>query len=804
MTLPKHSLIEQWFNFKKWEPLPFQKEAWLKFLEGKSGLISVPTGAGKTYAAYLSALSKLHEDPKKGIQILYITPLRALAKDLESALKAPIDDLKLIYRVERRTGDTSYIKKEKQNKHPPEILITTPESLAVMLCNGHATSQFSYLQSIIVDEWHELLASKRGVLFELCLSRLKAWKPSVQIWGLTATIGNIQQAAQVCVGVDRSPIIVNAKMEREVILTAVLPESLDKLPWTGRLGLRLLPYVLNRLNFNQSTLIFTNTRSQTERWYQAILEARPEWKNLIAIHHSAIDKKTREGIEEGIKFGSIRFVVCTSSLDLGIDLPRVEKVIQIGSPKSVARLLQRAGRSSHRPLTPCYIEVVPTHALELIEIQAYRLAIKEHHIESRLPLKNCYDVLMQHMMTCAIGEGFQKDELFSQIKTTACFQDLSLKEFEDCLHFLISGGNSLKAYPEYKKLVYSNDKYIVEDKGLIRRHKMSIGTISSDSQIIVKWAKGKAIGMIEESFLTNLKPGDHFLFGGKQLQLVQYRDMTAYVRLAKHKQKHAAVWKGSRLPFSTSLGAELRKVCEQKISLNSSDQEKFLLDQIIQLQQKFSYLPTTKQLLIELTKSQEGWHLFVYPFEGKIIHQGLALLVAHRLSKKASQTFTISTNDYGFELLSRKSFQEEMLTTELFSTQYMNEDIQELINTQEIGKRYFRDIARIAGLIFPGYPHKHKTNRQVQISSSLLFDVLQKYDANNLLLQQAKKEVLDIQFEKIQLKNCLTRLSQAQLMIKKLKKFSPFGLELFVERVSDTLSTESLTERIKQIQNSWF
>jgi ATP-dependent Lhr-like helicase len=798
-----NSLIEQWFKLKKWKPLPFQNEVWKQFFLGKSGLVCVPTGAGKTYAAYLAALSQLHESPHKGIQILYITPLRALAKDLEIALKAPIEDLKLPYRVERRTGDTSYTKKDKQIKNPPHILITTPESLAIMLCQKEAAYQFTWLQSIIVDEWHELLASKRGVLFELCLSRLKAWKPTVQIWGLTATIGNLEQAAQVCVGVDREPTIIQAHLKRETILTPIIPNSLDKLSWTGKLGLHLFPEVLNRLDPLISTIIFTNTRSQSERWYQAIIEAKPEWKNFTAIHHSSIDKKMREKTEEGIKSGDIRFLVCTSSLDLGIDLPSVEKVIQIGSPKSVTRLLQRAGRSSHRPLTPCQIEIVPTHALELIEIKAYRLAINEHLIENRIPLKKCYDVLMQHMMTCAIGGGFRAENLFSEIKTTTCFQELTVEEFEGCLQFLVSGGRSLEAYSEYKKLVLINGQYQVEDKTLMRRHKMSIGTISSDSHISVKWAKGKTLGMIEESFLMNLNPGDCFLFGGKQLELVQYRDMTAYVRLSKRQQKHTAVWKGSRLPFSSSLGIELRKVCEEKAFNKRLDPEDFLLQQIIQIQEAISYLPSRNELLIESVKSREGWHLFVYPFEGKIIHQGLALLMAYRLSKDKSQTFTISTNDYGFELLSRKPYENEFLTAHLFSPDHLQVEVRALINMTESGKKYFRDIARIAGLIFPGYPQKHKSNRQVQMSSSLLYDVLQKYDSDNLLLVQANKEVLDRQLEEDQLVKCLTRLSKSKLVIKSLRKFSPFGLGLFVERISDVLSTESLIERIEQIQKSW-
>ncbi|MBA3238873.1 MAG: ligase-associated DNA damage response DEXH box helicase [Parachlamydiaceae bacterium] len=795
-------LMDHWFSLHGKKPLPFQKMAWDSYFKGNSGLISVPTGAGKTYAAYLPALAKLnatYSKGTKGIRILYITPLRALAKNLEQALKEPIEDLNLPYRVEKRTGDTTATIKAKQKKSPPEILLTTPESLALMLADSDSADRFSHLQTIIVDEWHELLSSKRGVLLELCLSKIKNGKSDVQIWGLTATIGNIQEAAQVCVGMDRTPDIITAVMDREVILKSILPESIDRLPWAGYMGIRLLPYVLKQLSPSHPTLIFTNTRSQAERWYQAILEEKPEWKDLIALHHSAIDKKTREKIEEEIRTGILSFVVCTSSLDLGIDLPTVEKVIQIGSPKSISRLIQRAGRSSHKPLTPCHIAIVPTHALEVVELKGYRKALKGHILEERKPLKKCYDVLLQHIVTCAIGGGFRKDQLFKEIKTTSCFIDLTPSEFESCLEFLMTGGKALTAYPEYNKLNLVDGIYKVIDSLMIRRHKMNIGTITSDPYVPVKLLRGKSIGYVEESFLTGLKAGDNFLFAGKNLKLVQYREMTAYVRLSKDKNPQRTTWRGSRLPFSAPLGEVLR----QAISSKEEDPESKIFSKIIELQQKISHVPTENELLLEIHKSREGWHLFVYPFEGKTIHEGLVKLIAHRLSKFMKGTFTLSCNDYGFEILSNKPFNIEQLSMELFSTQNDREEIKALINMQEAGKGCFRDIARIAGLIFQGYPGKHKSNRQVQISTGLIYEVFEKYDPKNLLLNQAKTEVLESQFDQERLHHVLKRISNSQLVIKSILKFSPFCLPLYIETVHDRLSSESLAERVANIQQSW-
>lgn len=799
----KENSIQQWFSNKGWTFFPFQRKAWKEIHQGKSGFISVPTGAGKTYAAYLPALSQLHEANSQGvvkdIQILYITPLKALANDIEKTLKEPIFELNLPYKVEKRTGDTSATHKNRQKKSPPEILLTTPESLSLMLTQEDARERFTHLKMIIVDEWHELLGSKRGVLLELCLSRIKKNNSKVQIWALTATIGNLQEAGQVCVGMDRSPTLITAEMKREVIIESILPETIEKLPWAGYLGIRMLPYVLNKLDPQYPTLIFTNTRSQAERWFQEIVHARPQWESLIAIHHSSIDKKTRTAVEENIKSGTLRFVICTSALDLGIDLPQVERIIQIGSPKSVSRLIQRAGRASHRPLTPCHISLVPTHALQVLEMKAYKMAIKAHVVEERVPLKKCYDVLLQHIITCAIGGGIEKNTFYEEIKTTACYADLSFKEYEYCLTFLITGGTVFNAYSEYKKLVMQDNLLIVADAHISRRHKMNIGTIISDPIIAIKMVKGKPIGMIEESFITQLKPGDNFLFGGKRLKLFQYRNLTAYVRLTNDTETQAAVWGGTGLPFSAPLGCILRKALDE----NETQNENSLLNEIFAIQKAKSHLPNENELLIEVIKSREGWHLFLFPFEGKTIHEGLALLIAHRFSQALPSTLIMSCNDYGIELLSKKPFDESMLSPHLFDPTNCYQEFEGLINLHEASKASFRGIARIAGLVFQGFPGKHKSNYQLQMSSGLLFDVLEKFDPNNLLLMQAREETLNKYHSQNRLQEVLRRLQSSNIIIKHPLGFTPFSLPLFVERVSQRLSTESVIDRIQAIQRSW-
>lgn len=678
------------------------------------------------------------------------------------------------------------------------MLLTTPESLSLLLSYENAKQTLSSIQMVIVDEWHELLGSKRGVLLELSLARLKIYSPSLQIWGLTATVGNLEEAARVCVGVDRDPVLVTAKMPREVIIEPILPESIEKLPWAGFLGVKMLPYVLKYLDPKRQTLLFTNTRSQAERWFQALLEARPAWSELIAVHHSSMDKARRLEVEEKLKAGLLRFVVCTSALDLGIDLPSVEQVIQIGSAKSVARLIQRAGRSSHRPLTPCHILLVPTHALQILEIKAYKKALKEHIIEARFPLKKCYDVLLQHLVTCAIGGGIEKQAFYEEIKTTACFARMPPEDYEACIEFLMHGG-ALSAYPEYKKLVLREGLLKVEDSHIIRRHRMHIGTILSDSSVVIKLMKGRSLGTVEESFLTQLNPGDNFLFSGKLLKLMHYRDLTAHVRLTKESKTKTAVWGGTGLPFSAPLGDVLRRA----LGPAEASSEDALLKEICLIQQTGSHLPQEDELLLEIVKSREGYHLFVFPFEGKTLHEGLALLIAHRLLKAAPSTLIMSTNDYGLELLSKRPFDESLLNNQLFCSRRCEEELTHLINLHETGKAAFREIARIVGLVFQGLPLKHKSNRQLQMSTGLLYEVLSKYDPDNLLLKQAKKETLDKFLAHTHLLNVLKRLEKAKLILTHPARFTPFSLPLFVERVSNKLSTESVLKRVETILKSW-
>ncbi|MEL6247150.1 MAG: DEAD/DEAH box helicase, partial [Cyanobacteria bacterium J06627_15] len=397
--------IENWFQKQGWQPLAFQREAWEAYLAGHSGLIQVPTGSGKTYASVMGPIAQMLAAPQTGLQLLYITPLRALSRDIQKSILRPIEEMDWPISVESRTGDTKSSQKTRQIKKMPNVLITTPESLAVLLSYKDAQRRFGGLRAVILDEWHELMSTKRGSQTELCLSQLRVLQPALQTWAVSATLGNLPEAAQTAVGVGTEPVIVQSNLKRETVIQSILPASVDTFPWAGHLGLRMFEALVAALDIEKSTLIFTNTRNQSERWYQAISFAVPEHVDKIALHHGSIDFDTRQAIEAGLNAGEIKWVVCTSSLDLGVDFQPVERVVQIGSAKNLARLLQRAGRSAHIPEGTSEVFFLPTNALELLELAAFRRGIDAGAIESRHPQQKPFDVLAQHLVTLACGDG---------------------------------------------------------------------------------------------------------------------------------------------------------------------------------------------------------------------------------------------------------------------------------------------------------------------------------------------------------------------------------------------------------------
>ncbi|QDG49529.1 ligase-associated DNA damage response DEXH box helicase [Persicimonas caeni] len=799
-----HHALTTWFTEHVGEPYGFQRAAWEAHAAGESGLIHVPTGAGKTYAAYLPALSEAIEGKSRGLRVLYISPLRAMSRDLAAALTAPVEDLDLDVDVETRTGDTSSSVRRRQRKSLPNVLVTTPESLSLLMSYANAERLLGGVKTVIVDEWHELVHTKRGTQVELGLARLRRWAPELKTWALTATLSNVDEAAEAAAGRGSAPTIIRADLERPIHVETAIPEHIDAFPWHGNLGLKMLPAVLDTIERGRSTLVFTNTRSQAEQWFHAILEAHPELAGAIGLHHGSIDRKQRAFVEQGLKSGEFEVVVATSSLDLGVDFSPVDRVVQIGSVKGIARLIQRAGRSGHRPGAACRVLCVPTNALQLFEFAAARRAVHAGELEPRRSMQKPLDVLAQHLVTCALGGGFEADALFDEVRESVAYAELTRAEFDAALALVEHGGETLKNYDFFQRVDHVDGRYVVESQRVARHHRSSIGTITSDPSVQLRYTNNKRLGTVEESFISRVKKGDRFVFAGRVLELVHFRDLKAYVRRVDGSPTRVPRWMGGRLPISTSLASALRHTLEQVRDDRLDTPELVAARPLIDAQRELSALPGAGTLLVERMESREGHHLFLYPFEGRLVHEGLAALFALRLGRVERGTYTLSANEYGVELLSPEPIPfERAVEAGLFDTANLLDDVRESINVGELAKRQFRSVARVAGLVFDGYPGSRKTNRQLQASAGLLYDVFDRYDPDNLLLDQSRKEVLELHFEQTRLADTLRRLADAELQVVDVPRPTPLGFPLLVERTAAQLSTESLRERIERMKRKW-
>jgi ATP-dependent Lhr-like helicase len=804
--------VREWFQSEGWEPFPFQEEVWQAYLAGESGLIHAATGTGKTYAAWMGAVMEWMRDYPAGqakgsppLRILWVTPLRALAADTQAALLAPVEDLGLPWTVESRTGDTAPRIRARQSRRLPTALVTTPESLELLLTRDGAAELFEHLELVVVDEWHELMASKRGVQTELALARLRRWRPGLRTWGLSATLGNLETARDTLLGITREGFgkpgrIVRGLVPKALEVDSLIPETMERFPWSGQIGLRLLPEVIRAVEEGQTSLVFTNTRATAELWFRALLDARPDWAGVIALHHGSLDRDTREWVEDGIRDGRLRCVVCTSTLDLGVDFTPVDRVLQVGSPKAVGRLIQRAGRSGHQPGAVSRLTCVPTNALELVDVAAARDALGAGAIESRLPVERPLDLLAQHAVTVAVGGGFRPDELLAEVRTTRAYRDLTDAEWRWVMDFIIRGGSALSAYPEYNKVVERDGLYVIRDRGAAMRHRMSIGTIVSEAAMKVRFVRGKTIGTVEENFIARLRPGDVFTFAGRTLKFVRVRDMTAWVRLAQEATSVVPHWTGARLAISPELAAAVRGKLDQARQGVFDGPEMEAVRRILELQARWSRLPAADELLIERVKTREGHHLFFYPVEGRLVHEGLAALFAYRLAQLTPITFTLAANDYGFELLSPDAARlEEALEAGLVSPDHLLHDIPASLNAAELARRQFREIARVAGLIFQGYPGNHKSVKQVQASSGLLYDVFARYDPENLLLFQAHREVLEKQLERSRLGRALERMASGRISVVDVERPTPLAFSLLVDRAREQVSSEKFLDRVKRL-----
>lgn len=796
-------IIQNWMMEKSISPFKFQVQTWQKFGSGYSGMVVAPTGFGKTFSVFLALISDFLNHPenyKIGLKMIWITPLRSLSKDIAKAMQEAIDEIGLDWAVGVRNGDTDPKVRQQQVKNMPEILVATPESLQLLLGQKNHQRFFKNLQTIVVDEWHELLGSKRGVLVELGISQLRKYVPKLKIWGITATIGNLDEAMEVLIPYPIKKTKVTAKEHKKIEILPVFPDEVEVLPWAGHLGHKLADKVVPIILESKSTIVFTNTRSQSEMWYQLLLNVYPDFAGQIAIHHSSIDSELRNWIEENLSSGKLKAVVSTSSLDLGIDFKPVDTVIQIGSAKGVARFLQRAGRSGHSPFETSKIYCVPTHSLELIEVAALKEAIKQNVIEPREPQVLCFDVLVQFLMTLAIGDGFYPEETYERIKQVYTFQEITDDEWKSIIEFLTIGGSALKSYEEYHKVVVMEDGlHKVTSRRIAMLHRMNMGAIVSDAMLKVKFISGGYIGMVEEYFISRLKKEEKFILAGRVLEVAMIKDMTVFVRASKGKAQ-APSYLGGRLPLSSNLGQFLREKLSIALNPKTSEKELKFLHPLLMNQEERSHIPKDDEFLVEMIKNREGYHLFMYPFEGRLVHEVMAALIAYRISKLAPISFSMAMNDYGFELFSDKEIplNEENLGKILTRENLMN-DVISSINAAEMARRKFRDIAVISGMVVQNFPGQQRSNKSLQSSAGLIFKVLEDHDPNHFLVRQAYTEVFNMQLQEQRLVEAFKRIEKSKIILKFANSFTPLSFPIKVDSLRQTLTSEDLDARIQKL-----
>lgn len=819
--------VIKWLKHSKKKPFKFQTDAWQYYAEGYCGLVNAPTGFGKTFSIFLAvvidelnkkteqeitavknkAVKKIKAKPA-GLKLIWITPLRSLAKDLARAMSQVCLELELDWIVGVRNGDTTQSEKLQQKKQMPEVLIITPESIHLLLAQKSTFNYFDQLQCIVADEWHELIGSKRGVMTELAISRIKGLVNEMQpesllrVWGISATIGNMEQAMEVLVPYDDVlKTIIKADIEKKIMIRSVLPDHIDMLPWAGHLGHKLAHKLLPIIRKSKTTLIFTNTRGQAELWYQTLLALDEDLAGLLAIHHGSIDFELRNWIEEAIHTGALKAVVCTSSLDLGVDFKPVDTVIQIGSPKGVARFLQRAGRSGHSPYETSKIYFLPTHALELVEAAAIKEAARTQDIESREPVVMAFDTLIQYLVTLAVGDGFDDKKIFFELKQTHAFAALLPQEWNWIMQFITTGGDSLTAYNEFSKVSKDLDGlWKVKSRQIAMRHRLHIGTIVSDAMLKVKYLSGGYIGMIEESFISRMKPGSSFTLAGRVLEFIMVKEMMVLVRKSRLKQAISPSWMGGRISLTANLGGVLRKKYNETLDKTHDDEELDFILPLFEHQARVSHVPRDDEFLIELIDTRDGYHFFAYPFEGRQVNEIMAALIAYRLGKVKPITFSIAMNDYGFELLSEQPIPlDEENIKALFTPLNLTDDIVASINATEMARRKFRDIACISGLVFQGYPGKYVANKHLQSSAALFFNVFSDYDKHNLLLRQAYDEAFYQQIEEPRLAAALNRIQAGKIIIVKAERYTPLCFPIKVDSLRDNMSSEELSQRIERM-----
>ena len=768
-----------WLKKKGWSLYDHQIETLSLIKKGFDVILHAPTGGGKTIGGFMPSIDDFINNNYKSQEFhtLYISPLKALTTDVQRNLLNPINDLKINIKVETRTSDTSTYNKAKQIKKPPNFLMTTPESFALLMARTDVINLFKNLKFVIIDELHTFFDSKRGHLLSLNVARLRSIKP-FQVIGLSATLKNTSLAKKYLSNNKNTKLVsTHSKVAPEITIL----NSGNRIPWSGHSPRYALSEIYSEILKFKSSILFVNTRAQAEILFESLWAINNKNKK-IAIHHGSLEKELRKKVEKEIVEGHVECVVATSSLDLGLDWGNIDLVMQIGAPKGVARLVQRIGRANHTINTPSRAILVPTNCFEYVECIAAKKCVELNFLEDEIYSEGSLDVLAQHIVGVAISQRFKKEDLYKQIKEAWPYRNLNIEDFEKTLSFVENGGYSLQAYEEYSRLRRDGEYYEIRDKSLVTKYKMNIGTIVEAEMLRLR-VGNRYLGNIEEWFISGLSAGDTFIFGGKRLMFEKVIGNIAYAKITALEHQKIPSFKGGNLPLSTHLSKTVRKIFSKRLEAVDLPDS---LKKWSELQTKFSSFPKENEFLVETFKrkngKQEKYYMAVHPFEGRNTHQTLGFLILRRIKKLGVQPFGFVANDYSILF----SFSKEIEDIDfLFSQDILIEDLYEWLEETPLIKRLFREIAIISGLIYKNLPGNQKTGKQVTFNTDLIYEVLRKHEPHHILLkittENAKKDLVDLD----RLSTFLFRIKN-KIKINKLNRASALAFSLLFEYHKET------------------
>ena len=765
-----------WFAARGWQPHAHQLALLEAVRGGRSALLVAPTGGGKTLAGFLPSLTDLAERPRAGLHTLYVSPLKALAQDIHRNLQAPIAEMGLEIAAETRTGDTPTAKRQRQRARPPQLLLTTPESLALLLSYGDAPELFAGLRQVVIDETHALAGGKRGDLLALGLARLQALAPGLRRIGLSATVADPKalagwvapqgryDPAEVALILGRS----GARAEVEILETA------EGLPWSGHMARHALAAVYARIREARTALLFVNTRAQAEIVFRSLWELNEDTL-AIALHHGSLDVEQRRRVEAAMAAGKLRAVVATSSLDLGIDWAAVDLVVQIGAPKGVARLVQRIGRANHRLDQPSRALLVPANRFEVLECRAAVEAVAAGELDGGGLRPGGLDVLAQHMMGIAAGAPFEADALYAQVRRAQPYRELERAAFDETLAFVETGGYALRSYERFRRLVRGKDgRYRVANPRLIQRYRMNVGTIVEEPVVKVRLKNGRKLGEVEEYFIQGLVPGDSFLFAGELLTFLGMRETDALVARGGQGDPNIPAYAGGRLPLTAELSSRVRTLLESPGRWGDLPGE---VKQWLSLQRYRSLLPPAQGLLVESFPRAGKEYLVAYCFEGRNAHQTLGMLLTRRLERAGCRPLGFVASDYA---IATWSLRRPADIPALFSEEMLGDDLEEWMAESSLLRRTFRNVAIVSGLIERRQPGQEKSGRQMTVSSDLIYDVLRKYQPDHLLLRATREEAAGGLTDIRRLADMLVRV-KGRIRHRRLARVSPLAVPVLLD-----------------------